>query len=120
VHAAVTRLADGGESSAPPPVEAQTPAVSIRKSVTPDYLICLDDGKKFKSLKRRLTIARPNRVRGTGGRIEGRWNSDFSGDERLGLLGVVHGKLAIRPSDFAERDCRAGANAFGRSRAVAP
>jgi predicted transcriptional regulator len=54
VHAAVTRLADGGESSAPPPVEAQTPAVSIRKSVTPDYLICLDDGKKFKSLKRRL------------------------------------------------------------------
>jgi predicted transcriptional regulator len=60
VHAAVTRLADGGESSAPPPVEAQTPAVSIRKSVTPDYLICLDDGKKFKSLKRRLAIARPN------------------------------------------------------------
>ena len=52
VHAAVTRLADGGESSAPPPVEAQTPAVSIRKSVTPDYLICLDDGKK--SLKRSL------------------------------------------------------------------
>ena len=60
VHAAVTRLADGGESSAPPPVEAQTPAVSIRKSVTPDCLICLDDGKKFKSLKRRLAIARPN------------------------------------------------------------
>jgi predicted transcriptional regulator len=54
VHAAVTRLADGGESSAPRPVEAQTPAVSIRKSVTPDYLICLDDGKKFKSLKRHL------------------------------------------------------------------
>jgi predicted transcriptional regulator len=39
VHAAVTRLADGGESSAPPPVEAQAPAVAIRKSVTPDYLI---------------------------------------------------------------------------------
>jgi predicted transcriptional regulator len=39
VHAAVTRLADGGESSAPTPVEAQAPAVAIRKSVTPDYLI---------------------------------------------------------------------------------
>ena len=55
VHAAVTRLADGGESSAPSPVEAQAPAVAIRKSVTPDYLICLDDGKQFKSLRRHLT-----------------------------------------------------------------
>jgi predicted transcriptional regulator len=30
------------------------PAVSIKKSVTADYLICLEDGKKFKSLKRHL------------------------------------------------------------------
>ena len=30
------------------------PPVSIRKSITPDYLICLEDGKKFKSLKRHL------------------------------------------------------------------
>jgi predicted transcriptional regulator len=30
------------------------PAVSIRKSITPDYLVCLDDGKKFKSLRRHL------------------------------------------------------------------
>ena len=30
------------------------PAVNIRKSITPDYLICLEDGKKFKSLKRHL------------------------------------------------------------------
>jgi predicted transcriptional regulator len=30
--------------------------VSIRKSVTPDYLICLDDGKRFKSLRRHLAI----------------------------------------------------------------
>lgn len=29
--------------------------VSVRKSITPDYLICLDDGRKFKSLKRHLT-----------------------------------------------------------------
>ena len=55
VHAAVTRLADGGKSSAPTPVEAQASAVAIRKSVTPDYLICLDDGKQFKSLRRHLT-----------------------------------------------------------------
>jgi predicted transcriptional regulator len=38
----------------PAPVEAQAPAVSIRKSVMPDYLICLDDGKQFKSLRRHL------------------------------------------------------------------
>ena len=55
MHAAVTRLADAGESSAPTPVEAQEPAVAVRKSVTPDYLICLDDGKQFKSLRRHLT-----------------------------------------------------------------
>jgi len=34
--------------------EPQKPAVSIRKSVTADYIICLDDGKFFKSLKRHL------------------------------------------------------------------
>ena len=31
------------------------PAVSIRKSITPDFLVCLDDGKKFKSLRRHLS-----------------------------------------------------------------
>ena len=36
------------------PVEPQTPAVSIKKSITDDHLICLEDGRKFKSLKRHL------------------------------------------------------------------
>jgi predicted transcriptional regulator len=40
--------------AAEPEPEPQEPAVPIRKSVTPDYLICLEDGKKFKSLKRHL------------------------------------------------------------------
>ena len=53
IHAALTRLKDGVETPAP---EEQTkePAVSIRKSITPEYLICLEDGKRFKSLKRHL------------------------------------------------------------------
>lgn len=34
--------------------EEQRPAVSVRKSITDEYLICLEDGKKFKSLKRHL------------------------------------------------------------------
>ena len=53
MHSAVERLAAEPES-APPQVEAKTPAVSIRRSITPDFLICLDDGKRFKSLRRHL------------------------------------------------------------------
>jgi len=34
--------------------EPQKPAVPVRKSITPDYLICLEDGKKLKMLKRHL------------------------------------------------------------------
>jgi predicted transcriptional regulator len=52
VHAAVKRLAQPSEVATA--VEPPAPAVSIRKSVTPDYLICLDDGRRFKSLRRHL------------------------------------------------------------------
>ena len=45
----------GGE---PPEPEVELkPAVSIKKSVTPDYLICLEDGKQLKMLKRHLKTA---------------------------------------------------------------
>jgi predicted transcriptional regulator len=54
LHASLKRLADG--EVAPPAIETPAPAVSIRKSVTPDYLICLEDGKRFKSLRRHLTM----------------------------------------------------------------
>ena len=39
-----------------PVILKQEPAVSVRKSITDDYLICLEDGKKFKSLKRHLSV----------------------------------------------------------------
>jgi predicted transcriptional regulator len=53
VHAALMRSSEG--APAPVVVEAAPiPAVRIRKSITPDFLICLEDGKKFKSLKRHL------------------------------------------------------------------
>ena len=54
LHSAVERLTAEPES-APPQVEAKTPAVPIRRSITPDFLICLDDGKQFKSLRRHLS-----------------------------------------------------------------
>ncbi|MFN7054259.1 MucR family transcriptional regulator [Hyphomonas sp.] len=51
VHASLTGLsAEAPEPPAPP----QKPAVPVRKSVQTDYLICLEDGMKFKSLKRHL------------------------------------------------------------------
>ena len=53
VHTAVVRLAAEPES-VPLQLEVKTPAVPIRRSITPDFLICLDDGKRFKSLRRHL------------------------------------------------------------------
>ncbi|HYG90543.1 MAG TPA: MucR family transcriptional regulator [Azospirillum sp.] len=43
-----------GEEKAAPQKTEQAPAVPIKKSVTPDYIVCLEDGKKLKMLKRHL------------------------------------------------------------------
>lgn len=52
VFAALTSTTAAAKAPAEP--EPLVPAVSIKKSVSDDYLICLEDGKKFKSLKRHL------------------------------------------------------------------
>ena len=44
----------GLETGAPASADGESPAVPIRKSVTPDYIVCLEDGKKLKMLKRHL------------------------------------------------------------------
>ena len=54
-HSAIADL--GKEPPAPTLAEKAAPAVSIKKSITADFLICLEDGKKFKSLKRHLRTA---------------------------------------------------------------
>ncbi len=51
VHSALLRVSTGLNES---PTEPLKPAVPVKKSITPDYIICLEDGKKFKSLKRHL------------------------------------------------------------------
>ncbi len=51
VHAALRGL---GETKTPEP-EKLTPLVPIKKSITPDYLISLEDGRRYKSLKRHLS-----------------------------------------------------------------
>ena len=103
VHAAVASLAIGGES-APPPVEAQAPAVSIRKSVTPDYLICLDDGKQFKSLKKHLGM-----IGLTPDQYRAKWN-------------LPHDYPMVAPNYAAQRSALAKKIGLGqmRKKAVAP
>jgi predicted transcriptional regulator len=51
VHSALLRVA-GGEAE--PASEPLKPAVPVKKSIHPDFIVCLEDGKKFKSLKRHL------------------------------------------------------------------
>ena len=51
VHWALTKTVEVEPEPEPEPIK---PAVSIKRSVTPEYIICLEDGKKFKSLKRHL------------------------------------------------------------------
>jgi predicted transcriptional regulator len=53
VHHSLSRIASGKTVDEPIP-EKLIPAVSVRKSVQPDFLICLEDGKRYKSLKRHL------------------------------------------------------------------
>ena len=56
VHAALTKIASGTVTPDTAELAAAAPAVTVRKSITPDYLICLDDGRKFKSLRRHLSV----------------------------------------------------------------
>ena len=51
IHAALVRVSVGRVET---PLEPAKPAVSVKKSVTAEYLVCLEDGKRFKSLKRHL------------------------------------------------------------------
>ena len=51
IHAAIVRVSTGAVAPTP---EAAKPAVPPKKSITNDYIVCLEDGRKFKSLKRHL------------------------------------------------------------------
>jgi predicted transcriptional regulator len=52
VYSALMRVANGGHVAAP--TEPAKPAVPVKRSITAEYIVCLEDGKKFKSLKRHL------------------------------------------------------------------
>jgi len=54
IHAVYNSLRSLDGQNAEPVPEVLKPAVPIRKSITPEYLVCLEDGKKLKMLKRHL------------------------------------------------------------------
>ena len=77
--------------------EVLKPAVSVRKSITPDFLICLEDGKKFKSLKRHL-----------------RTTYDMSADEYRAKWGLPPDYPMVAPNYSATRSALAKSNGLGR------
>src|SRR5207344_720707 len=54
IHNVFDALSRASAASGQPAREELRPAVPLKRSVTPEYIICLEDGKKFKSLKRHL------------------------------------------------------------------
>ena len=58
VHGALANL---GSAKQEPEAKKQEPAVSIRASIKPDYIVCLEDGKKLKMLKTRAIKRTPRR-----------------------------------------------------------
>jgi predicted transcriptional regulator len=51
IHLALSQVSEGGGEAVAEPLR---PAIPVKRSVNADYIVCLDDGKKFKSLKRHL------------------------------------------------------------------
>ena len=94
VHAALRNLHREG---APAPMEELKPAVPVRKSIAPDYLICLEDGKKFKSLKRHL-----------------RTHYDMSPEEYREKWGLPADYPMVAPNYSATRSRLAKDNGLGR------
>jgi predicted transcriptional regulator len=73
------------------------PAVAVKKSVTPEYIICLEDGKKFKSLKRHLKT-----------------HYDLSPEDYREKWGLPHDYPMVAPSYAAARSDLAKNMGLGR------
>ena len=82
--------------------EPVKPAVSVKKSITPDFLICLEDGKKFKSLKRHL-----------------RSQYGMSPDDYREKWGLPHDYPMVAPNYATARSALAKELGLGQSRRTA-
>ncbi|MDP3315926.1 MAG: MucR family transcriptional regulator [Devosia sp.] len=99
VHQALIALGGPAPAEAAPELK---PAVPVKKSITPDYLICLEDGKKFKSLKRHL-----------------RTEYDMSPDEYRSRWGLPPDYPMVAPSYSQARSALAKSIGLGRKPAAA-
>mgnify|MGYP001035932104 CR=1 FL=1 len=98
VHAAIKGLRPTPELEVE---EKALPAVSARKSITPDFLICLEDGKKFKSLKRHLAT-----------------HHNLTPDEYRQKWNLAADYPMVSPSYSNERSVMAKSMGLGRKRAL--
>ncbi|WP_127520020.1 MucR family transcriptional regulator [Mesorhizobium sp. Z1-4] len=96
VRAALTKLSDG---EAAKEAEKPVPAVPVKRSVQQDYIICLEDGKKFKSLKRHLGV-----------------HYDMTPDEYRAKWGLPSDYPMVAPSYAAARSELAKSMGLGRKR----
>ena len=93
VHAAISGISNT-QPEAPAPRE---PAVSTKKSITPNYLICLEDGRQFKSMKRHL-----------------RTKYDMSPDEYRAKWGLAKTYPMVAPNYAASRSALAKSMGLGQ------
>ena len=94
VYAALSKASVQGIE---PPKAELKPAIAIKKSVTPEYLVCLEDGEKFKSLKRHL-----------------RTHYDISPEEYREKWGLPHDYPMVAPAYAAARSHLAKSMGPGR------
>lgn len=99
VHGALQKTAAGEAEPEPEPLK---PAVPIKKSMTPDFLICLEDGKQFKSLKRHL-----------------RTHYDLSPEEYRQRWGLPSDYPMVAPNYAAARSALAKKMGLGQQRKAA-
>ncbi|TPI64270.1 transcriptional regulator [Mesorhizobium sp. B3-1-3] len=86
-----------------PPVEPQAePAVNPKRSVTPDFIISLEDGRKFKSMKRYLGLL------------------GMTPDEYRAKWGLAHDYPMVAPNYAAQRSALAKASGLGRKATAKP
>ena len=99
IHNVFDALSRASAASGQPAREELRPAVPLKRSVTPEYIICLEDGKKFKSLKRHL-----------------RTHYDLSPEEYREKWGLPHDYPMVAPNYAAARSDLAKRMGLGQRR----
>lgn len=99
IHTIHNALLEVSGSVSMTPEATPEPAVAIKKSVTADYIICLEDGKKFKSLKRHL-----------------RTRYAMTPDEYRSKWGLAHDYPMVAPNYAKERSNLAKRMGLGQTR----